>query len=399
VLKLDLEQIRANAWNCNFLGTQERHNLKQRMSEDGPEKTLPVVVRKVLDTYELVDGEHRWAIARELGWKTINALEREADDLQSRALCISYNRWRGRLNWFKLCDIVKKDQDKGIDIEKAYQEALSSKELEELLTLNSLIPEAKIVLEDALKKHPEITLEHLYLLSQFPATQQERLVEKFKTPVVAHALMQALTPFIQRNQPQPYAKETNPQPTLQETKNQTTYTIPQRAPQPIYPKEAIDKTETPIEKETNTQPTPTMTKPAPLSSLSPESLMRQDDPKPNTPAISQLKNSDMEQAADRQEFQQAILLAVSYDCACGRHYNINFKNRAVLVQKQNLLFEHVDIKPRTFQVHCNKCNSNHEFTVEGIENQTLQIFCRRCKPLPREGRLDSNTGEAAWLDD
>jgi len=71
---------------------------------------------------------------------------------------------------------------------------------------------------------------------------------------------------------------------------------------------------------------------------------------------------------------------------------------SVVVQKENELFEHVDMKPRTFQVHCDKCNSEHEFAVEGTEGETKQVFCRRCKPLPRKGILDVNSGEVTWLD-
>jgi len=151
MLQLRLTQIRANPWNCNVSGDQEKQKLKQRMSEDGPEKTPPVVVRKIKDSYELVDGEQRWTIAKELNWETINAIEREADDIQTRTLCVSYNRWRGHLNWFKLYDIVKKDQDTGINLKEAYQNALSNKEIEWLLSLENLIFEARLTLEEALK--------------------------------------------------------------------------------------------------------------------------------------------------------------------------------------------------------------------------------------------------------
>jgi hypothetical protein len=150
MLKLGLDQIRANAWNCNFLGVVEQQALKQRMSVDGPEKTLPIVVRRMPDgSYEIVDGEHRWAIAKELGWAIINAIECEADDVQSRALCIGYNRLRGRLNWIKFYGVVKKDLDAGIDLAVAYGEVLSSTELEWVLSLGNLLPKARLVLEDS----------------------------------------------------------------------------------------------------------------------------------------------------------------------------------------------------------------------------------------------------------
>jgi hypothetical protein len=223
MLKLCLGQIRANAWNCNFLGTAEQQALKQRMSEDGPEKTLPIVVRKMPDgDYEIVDGEHRWIIARELGWETIQAFEREADDLQSRALCIGYNRLRGRLNWIKLYEVVKKDLDAGIDLAKAYGEVLTEKELDWLLSLGNLIPKARLVLEDSLKRYSEYSLEQLYMLSLFPAIQQESLVERFKTPIVLHVLRQTLAPFLPEKIPSgssPTKETSNYQQLYQETIN------------------------------------------------------------------------------------------------------------------------------------------------------------------------------------
>ncbi|MDR0492976.1 MAG: ParB N-terminal domain-containing protein, partial [Nitrososphaerota archaeon] len=82
MITLKLTQIQANQWNCNYLGPKETHALKQHMQKDGPEKTQPIIVRKTQQNtnnndneynqqeqqYEIVDGEHRWAIAKEHGW-------------------------------------------------------------------------------------------------------------------------------------------------------------------------------------------------------------------------------------------------------------------------------------------------------------------------------------------
>jgi len=34
--------------------------------------------------YELIDGEHRWTNAKDLGWEEISVIILEADDLQSK---------------------------------------------------------------------------------------------------------------------------------------------------------------------------------------------------------------------------------------------------------------------------------------------------------------------------
>jgi hypothetical protein len=392
MLKLGVDQIRANCWNCNFLDDAKQQTLKQCMREDGPEKTLPIVVRKMADGgYEIVDGEHRWLLAKELGWETISVLEREVDDLQSKALCVIYNRVRGRLNWFKLYDVVRKDLDAGIDLAVAYGEALTGTELEWLLSLGNLIPKARLVLEASLKKYPEYSLEQLYMLSLFPVVQQESLVERFKTPLVLHVLRQTLAPFLaEKEQTTRPTKETQPQtyhePSFASSSDKTT----------ISNKYPNTNNYSDQENRTDTQPTlPNLwqsNNSANPSHIPPTSTAVVTDQTTNPHVTDRVQDTK-----EKVKAQTALLLSVSYDCDCGRHYSANFKNASIVVQKQNLLFEYVDFKPRTFQVYCDKCNSEHEFTVEGIEAEGVSIFCRRCKPS-REGLLSINTGEVTWYD-
>jgi len=375
MLQLRLDQIRANSWNCNVLGAQEKQKLKQRMSEDGPEKTPPVVVRKIQDSYELVDGEQRWSIAKELNWETLNALEREADDLQTRTLCVSYNRWRGHLNWFKLYDIVKKDQDAGIDLGEAYRNALSNKELEWVLSLENLVFEARLTLEEALKKYPEITLEQLYLLSLFPADQQESLVEKFKTPVASQALLQILNSMLAKNSASPPYNQNLKYPFSEKTVNS------------LFSEQATQGVDAHTNQTGDIQADV-------AANLRPHNRGELTSNR----ALAKIGSADGEQPVNgaEAEWQQAKLVEQSYDCKCGQHYRVNFKNGTVVIQKQNLLFEHIDLKPRVFQVYCRKCASEQEFVIDYAKEETKQVFCRRCRP-PREGILDANTREVTWV--
>lgn len=391
MLKLKLDQIKANSWNCNFLSPQEKTSLKQRMKEDGPEQTPEIIVRKTGDLYELVDGEQRWMIASELGWEFIRAMERVADDLQAKALCVGYNRWRGRLNWFKLYDVMKGDVDAGVNVYEAYDGALSSKEIESVLSLGNIVVEARGVLEESLKRYPEITLEHLHLLSFFPSAQQGSLVEKFKSPVVAQALLQALNPFISKNELQPSAKESAAQqapPAFQRGLTAVSKPMHEKPAKSTLPMQPF-----PQRGESSKGEEPLLNQQRTLS----QSAILGNNPESPTQAATQTTDN-AEEPEKKKEAQRALLIEMSYDCECGRHYRVNFKNMSVVVQKENELFEHVDLKPRTFQVHCGKCNSMHEFAVDGTEGETKQVFCRRCKPNPRRGILDVNTGEVTWLD-
>jgi len=111
----------------------------------------------------------------------------------------------------------------------------------------------------------------------------------------------------------------------------------------------------------------------------------------------QTGDSDSEGARRARKDRVASLLAVGYNCDCGRLYHVHFKKMHVAAQKENLLFEHIDFKKRTFLVHCDQCDNDHEFTVDSVEaeNGVVSIFCCRCDPN-RKGLLDA-TGEVTWL--
>jgi len=355
MLTLRVDQIKPNNWNCNYLGVQETQTLKQRLIQDGPQKTPPIIVRKLSDDayYEIVDGEHRWLIANELGWQTINAIEQNVDDQQSKALCIIYNKVRGHLNWMKLYNVVKQDQQQGVNLFEAYKNALNEDELGWLLSFDNLSPDMQTPLEEAIKKHPEITLEQLHLLALFPHQQQKRLVEKFKNSMVTHALNNTLNAF--------------------------TAITPKTLP--LYTQDNSPFKQDFLTEQQQSDPTQTQ---------------RPENPQTSTD-LTQTVDRIQQQQIPQREVTPALMTVVSYDCACGRHYRVNFENATITAQKQNQLFEYVDIKPNTFRVHCGKCNNNHNYTIKNPEKEQTNIICTRCKPH-RKGILDVNAGEVTWID-
>jgi hypothetical protein len=371
-LKIKLYQIRANTWNCNFLNEQEREALKQCLTQAGSEKTLPIVVRLIPneDYYEIVDGEHRWLIAKELGWENLEAIVLQADDLQARAYCVSYNKWRGRFNWFKLYDIIKKDQDNGINIEETYKDALSNKELRYLLSFDNFVLKARLNLEDSLKKYPEFTLEQLHLLSKFPADQQESLSETYKKPLSTHLLTRLLTPFLQKNQLATWPTRENKYLPIEI----------QDQPNALLQVKAVN----PLSNNTNNH-------------LDFREQQDKDSEEFELDDLSQNEADKEQEHGNARKGQRAVLLSVGYNCNCGQLYHANFKKSTIITQKENKIFEHVDFKVYTFLVHCNYCDNDHEVTVDDIEVEGgVSILCNRCNPQ-RKGVLYAITGEVAWL--
>lgn len=58
----------------------------------------PVVVRRHLDGYQLIAGERRWRAAQKLGWSTIPAVVKEADDRTLLTLALVENLQRDNLS-------------------------------------------------------------------------------------------------------------------------------------------------------------------------------------------------------------------------------------------------------------------------------------------------------------
>jgi hypothetical protein len=335
---------------------QEREALKQHMHEAGPKKTLPVVVRLMSDGgYELVDGEHRWTIAKELNWEKIPAIIREADDLQAKAFCVSYNKLRGRFNWFKLHDVIKNDQDNGANIEDVYKGVLSNKELKWILSLDNLVPPARLNLEESLKKYPEYTLEQLHLMSKLPPDQQESLSETYKKPIATHLLTRLLSAFLQKNQPTHTTTTTNTDHDTNDSTEQTDNQEEECTPLDFWQSKWSNNND----KATSADQVPQNT----------------------------IKD------------QRAWLLSVEHNCNCGRLFQVNFKKKTIIAQKENKLYEHVDCNMYTFLVHCDRCDSDHEVKINNTENdddETEVTLCSHCDPV-RKGWVNVNTGEITWL--
>lgn len=64
-----IEQVVANRWNPNTESLTVYNSIKETIKEKGLIGTI--TVREVAGCYEIVNGEHRWRILKELGWKEI----------------------------------------------------------------------------------------------------------------------------------------------------------------------------------------------------------------------------------------------------------------------------------------------------------------------------------------
>jgi len=129
---LPVDEIRPNGFNCNVMDEVEYNALVKDMKKIGhPDGMAAVIVRqlhpnairkkgKTKIKYEIIDGEHRWKAAGELGWTQIKTLMFSHDKItQTQALILNFkiNRQRGSHDPFKearffnyLADIEKMTQ-------------------------------------------------------------------------------------------------------------------------------------------------------------------------------------------------------------------------------------------------------------------------------------------------
>jgi len=69
-IKMPLDKIDPRTLNCNELDDEAFSGFVEDIKANG--LRYPILVRHTgPDSYELVDGEHRWRAAKQLGWKEI----------------------------------------------------------------------------------------------------------------------------------------------------------------------------------------------------------------------------------------------------------------------------------------------------------------------------------------
>jgi ParB/RepB/Spo0J family partition protein len=96
---------------------EQFQELKASIEKNG--FTIPILVRQ-LDNgkYELIDGEHRIQVVKELGWEKIPAVISELDDTKATLLNILANTARGTQNPMDVAEALRRAYDAGADIKE-----------------------------------------------------------------------------------------------------------------------------------------------------------------------------------------------------------------------------------------------------------------------------------------
>ena len=190
---VSVDKIEPNSWNPNVMGEVEYAALKQDMRVHGVNGVDAILVspkasfRGMADTtfegfYVIVDGEHRWRAAKELGWKEVLCDVREISEDDAKALCYRRNRERGNIDPFKEALLFKTELPKLNQAKIAGKYGVDQSTVSHRLSLLKL--DSEIV--KAVKDLPRgiITPSHLEpLVSLAPADQKLILKEELVTPL------------------------------------------------------------------------------------------------------------------------------------------------------------------------------------------------------------------------
>ncbi len=94
--KVPVDRIDANAWNPNVMTAEAIGKLKRAVQDKGLGILGHIVVRPVGKRYELVDGEHRLAIYKEMGLKDIDVIVADLDEDHAKMAGLILNELRGQ---------------------------------------------------------------------------------------------------------------------------------------------------------------------------------------------------------------------------------------------------------------------------------------------------------------
>lgn len=106
LLEVNIDSIVPNEWNTNQVSPPNMDKLKNSILKLGPFK--PLIVRELGDKYELLCGEHRWLVLKELGYDTVQVYNLGVvDDIKAKQISILDNERYGEDDAIGFDNLIK----------------------------------------------------------------------------------------------------------------------------------------------------------------------------------------------------------------------------------------------------------------------------------------------------
>lgn len=114
ITQIATDQIHPNNYNPNVVSADIMAKLRAEFAQNAP--CLPITVRRRGDAYEIVDGEHRWRVCRDLGMAAIPCIIQDFDDNEAKIKTLQLNYMHGQAVPIKLAALIH-DLNKEIKLE------------------------------------------------------------------------------------------------------------------------------------------------------------------------------------------------------------------------------------------------------------------------------------------
>ncbi|MFO8056113.1 MAG: ParB N-terminal domain-containing protein [bacterium] len=105
IVFVPIGSISTNPWNPNRMDPDKRKTLRREIKKNG--FVSPILVRPRQEGYQVVDGEHRYIIATELGLSEVPCVVENLDDTEARLKTLQLNGLRGENDPDKLARLLK----------------------------------------------------------------------------------------------------------------------------------------------------------------------------------------------------------------------------------------------------------------------------------------------------
>ena len=114
IVLISTDQIAPNNYNPNVVSADILEKLRAEIAHKG--LCEPIIVRRRGQGCEIIDGEHRWRICRDLGWPEVPCIIQDYDDSEAKIKTLQLNYMRGTVIPVKLAALIH-DLSKEIKLE------------------------------------------------------------------------------------------------------------------------------------------------------------------------------------------------------------------------------------------------------------------------------------------
>lgn len=103
--EIQVRFLEPNPWNPNRMPEDLYQALKAHMEKGGKVDPLIVMQKGLLPPYVIVDGEHRWRAAKELGWEIIACELIECSEDEAKREGYQRNKFRGTMDVYREAEL------------------------------------------------------------------------------------------------------------------------------------------------------------------------------------------------------------------------------------------------------------------------------------------------------